>query len=230
MTLKLKRCKGTGKAIGQGCGGLFVFLHKFGLCLSCFKGWLFGTPEGETYLKSIQISAKKDVQKQARKEHAEKKEESRNKTYFEKQLEHEVNAIVRLIDAEKGCISCSHGWETKFTRQAHAGHRISVGSNPTLRYNVFNIFKQCSICNDWKSANEREYDKGLIKHYGASMLEYVRIIPAQFPSLHLSKEELKEAIQIARQIKKDILEGKDYTRQQINDKIGIYKLKHCYEQ
>lgn len=55
------------------------------------------------------------------------------------------------------------------------------------------------------------------------MLEYVRILPAQFPSLHLSKEELKEAIQIARQIKKDILEGKDYSRQQINDKLGIYK-------
>ena len=94
---------------------------------------------------------------------------------------------------------------------------------------MFNIFKQCYICNKEKHANEREYDKGLVKHYGTAMLEYVRILPDQFPSLHLSKEELKEAIQIARQIKKDILEGKDYNRQQINDKIGIYKLKHCYE-
>jgi len=228
LTPKPKRCKGTGKAIGQGCGTPQT-IHKFGLCLACFKGWVFGTPEGDTYLKSVQISSKKHVQKEAKKKQAEKKEESRKKTYFEKQLEHEINAIVRLIDAEKGCISCSHGWETKFTRQAHAGHFYSVGSNPTLRYHLFDIWKQCSICNDWKSANIGEYQKGLIKHYGPAMLEYVRILPAQFPSLHLSKEELKEAIQIARQIKKDILEGKDYSRQQINDKIGIYKLKHALQ-
>lgn len=229
MTPKAKPCKGTGKAIGCGCG-IPQILHKFGLCLTCFKSWLFDTPEGSKYRESVQIRAKKQVQTETRKAWAQKKEESRNKTYFEKQLETEINAIVRLVDAEKGCISCSHGWGSPFTRQAHAGHRLSVGSNATLRFNMFNIFKQCYICNKEKHANDREYDKGLVKHYGPAMLEYVRILPAQFPSLHLSKEELKEAIQIARQIKKDILEGKDYTRQQINDKIGIYKMKHCYEQ
>ena len=220
--MSVKKCKGTSKAIGQGCE-FTKEIHKYGLCLTCFKGWVFGTPEGEKYLQSVQISAKKKVQTESKREQAQKKESTRKKSYFEKLLEHDINAIVRLIDADKGCISCDHGWHSKATRQFHAGHRISVGSNPTLRYNVFNIFKQCSICNDWKSANEREYDKGLIKHYGPAMLEYVRILSSQFPSLHLSIDELKEAIKKARRIKKEILEGKDYTRQQINDQIGIYK-------
>jgi hypothetical protein len=219
---KIKLCKGTGKAIGNGCG-MPEIPHKFGLCLSCFKKWVFNTPEGELFLKSTQIRAKNDVKMQNRKEQAVKKEESRNKTYFEKQLETEVNAIVRLIDSEKGCISCLHGWETNFTRQAHAGHRLSIGSNATLRFNVFNIFKQCSICNNHKHANDREYDKGLIKHYGIEMLDYILQLPAQYPSLHLSKDELKESIQKARMIKKNILEGIDYTREEINQKIGIYK-------
>lgn len=220
-----KKCKGTGKATGQGCGDKKP-IHKFGLCLACFKGWLFGTDEGKIYLNSIQIKARKDVQTQSKQAFKQKKEETRTKSYFEKILQGEINQIVRLIDADKGCISCDHGWHSKATRQFHAGHRISVGANDTLRFNVYNIYKQCSICNNFKSANEREYDKGLIKYYGLSMLEYVRILPVQFPSLHLSKEELKEAIIKARRIKKEILEGKDYTRQQINDQIGIYKRHH----
>lgn len=220
--MSVKKCKGSSKAIGQGCG-ISNQIHKYGLCLACFKGWVFGTPEGGIYLQSIQISAKKKVQTDSRKEQAQKKETTRKKSYYEKLLQDDINFIVRLIDADKGCISCEHGWHSKATRQWHAGHRISVGSNPTLRYNVFNIFKQCSICNDWKSANEREYDKGLIKHYGVAMLEYVKILPAQFKALHLSIDELKEAIKLARRIKKEILEGKDYSRQQINDQIGIYK-------
>lgn len=221
MNPKPKRCKGTGKAIGQGCGTLQT-IHKFGLCLACFKAWLFGTSEGKKFLESTQIRAKKQVQTESRKAFNKKKEEIRSKSYFEKQLQTEINTIVRLIDTDKGCISCSHGWGSPFTRQAHAGHRISVGSNPTLRYNVFNIFKQCSICNSILSANEREYDKGIVRIYGLEMLEYVKTIPAHFQSLHLSVEELKESISTARKIIKEIQSGKDFTRDEINQKIGIY--------
>lgn len=225
MNQKPKPCKGTGKAIGQGCG-IPKILHKFGLCPSCFKNWLFDTYEGSKYRESIQIRAKKEVQKQERKAFTQKKEENRSKAYFEKQLQTEINTIVRLIDAEKGCISCNHGWNSPFTRQAHAGHRISVGSNPTLRYNVFNIFKQCSICNNILSANEREYDKGIVKIYGPGMLDFIRSLPGRFDALHLSTDELKESILIARKIIKEIQSGKDFTRTEINQKIGIYKVRH----
>lgn len=218
---KPKRCKGIGKAIGYGCGDK-KFLHKFGLCKDCFFDWLYNTTGGKLFLDSTQIRAKKHVQKEQKKEQSAKKEENRSKSYFEKQLEHEINAIVRLIDAEKGCISCNHGWEKPWTRQAHAGHKFSVGSNPTLRYNLFDIFLQCSICNNWKSGNERKYDKGLITHYGQEMLEYIHELPSKYKELHLSIEELKQAIINARSVKKEILSGIDYSREEVNNRIGIY--------
>ena len=219
---KLKKCHGLNKAIGFVSCGQSKYLHKFGLCKDCFFEWLYNTTEGKLFLDSTQIRAKKHVQKEQRKEQSAKKEESRSKSYFEKQLEHEINAIVRLIDADKGCISCNHGWDKPWTRQRHAGHKFSVGSNPTLRYNLFDIFLQCSICNNWKSGNEREYDKGLITHYGQEMLEYIQELPLKYKELHLSIEELNQAIINARNIKKEILSGVDYSREEINKKIGIY--------
>jgi hypothetical protein len=219
---KPKKCKGTGRAINFGCG-VPKLLHKFGLCRACFGNWLYNTTEGKIFLESTQIRAKKHVQKEQKKEQFAKKVENRSKPYFEKKLEFEINSIVRLIDSENGCISCNHGWETNFTRQAHSGHRFSVGSNPTLRYNLFNIWKQCSICNNWKSGNEREYDKGIITHFHTEILTYIKSLPAQYKELHLSFDELKQAIINARSVKKEILSGIDYSREEINKKIGIYE-------
>lgn len=221
MEVKKKKCKGTGKAINYGCGELHI-PHKFGLCSHCFVFWIFNTDSGRAFLESTKIRAKKNVQKEQKKEQRQKKEAIRNKHWYEKKLESEVNEIVRVIDNDKGCISCKCGWETNTERQFHAGHRKSVKSNPTIRFNVFNIWKQCSICNNWESANEREYDKGIIKYYGAEMLDYIEQLPSQHKELHLSIDELKQAIINARKIKAEILDGTDYSREEINQRIGIY--------
>lgn len=222
MESKKKKCKGTGRAKGHGCG-VPSYVHKYGLCLNCFKEWLFGTDEGKKVLESTRIRAKKQSERNIKAENRKKKEEIRTKSYFEKKLQDEVNAIVRLIDTEKGCISCTHGWGGRITRQFHAGHRISVGSNPTLRYHFANIFKQCSICNNYLSSNEREYDKGILKHYGIENLEIVVALPAQYKAIHLSIPELKEKITIVRDLKKEILSGSDFTRRELNNRLGIYK-------
>lgn len=168
-----------------------------------------------------ELSAKK-AKKERIKYDKEQKESIKSKSYYEKLLQTEINQIVRLIDNDKGCISCDHGWTKQGTRQWHSGHRFSIGSNSTLRFNVFNIYKQCSICNNWKSGNEREYDKGLIQFYGLETLEHIKSLPEQFKELHLSINELKTFIGNARKVKKDILSGIDYTRIEINQRIGIY--------
>lgn len=170
---------------------------------------------------AIELSHKK-AKKESIQRTKKQKELIKSKSYFEKLLQTEINSIVRLIDNDKGCISCDHGWTKEATRQWHAGHRLSVGSNPTLRFNLFNIYKQCSICNNWKSANEREYDKGIVNNYGIELLEYIKQLPDEFKELHLSIDELKTAIEKARKVKKEILSGIDYTRHEINEKIGIY--------
>ena len=223
MERKKKKCKGTGRAINNGCG-VPSYIHRYGLCLNCFKVWLFGTTEGKKVLESTQIRAKKQSERVSKAESRNKKEEARTRSYYIRKLQDEVNAIVRLIDIEKGCISCDHGWGGKITRQFHAGHRISVGSNPTLRFHFSNIFKQCSICNNYKSGNERAYDKGLLKHYGAANLEIVQSLPAKFKSIHLTIPELIEKITIAWAIKKEILSGSDFTRRELNERLGIYQI------
>ncbi len=226
--MSFKKCKGTGKALGSGCGEP-KSIHKYGLCLDCFKHWLFNTDEGKEYLDKTQLRAKKRVVKEEKQKARIKKEEQRKKSYYEKQLQNEINAIVRLIDTDKGCISCDHGWSKPVTRQMHAGHYYSVGSNPTLRYHLFDIFKQCSICNNHKSGNERAYEAGILRIYGQGMLNYIKSLPSKYRSLNLSKEELKEKIKIARQIKRDILNGNDYNRSEINVKLGIYNAKDIRE-
>ncbi len=120
------------------------------------------TDEGKEYLKRIRNIGKKKAEQEDKKKLREQKQSIRKKSYYEKQLQTEVNRIVRLIDFDKGCISCNHGTD-KFTRQAHAGHKKSVGSNPTLRYHLDNIHKQCSICNAQLGGNPHEYYKGLVK-------------------------------------------------------------------
>ena len=127
----------------------------------------------EFALSKVSIQKEKQIKSKVKQQ----KESIKSKSYFEKLLQTEINSIVRLIDNDNGCISCDHGWTKEATRQFHAGHRLSVGSNPTLRFNLFNIYKQCSICNNWKSANEREYDKGIVNHYCIELLEYIKQLP-----------------------------------------------------
>jgi hypothetical protein len=217
---KKKRCKGTGKAKGYGCGEKH-YLHRYGLCLNCFKEWLFSNDGIETLNKSI-IRGKKKSQVEKKKEYAKQKVSIKTKSYYEKKLQSIINEIVRLIDFDKGCISCNHGWNNIWSRQKHAGHRLSVGAYPELRYNVLNIFVQCSICNNYKSGNEREYDKGLKNHLDDKLYIEVSSLKGKYRCLNISINDLHEYIKIANRIKREILSGIDYTRKEINELIGIY--------
>lgn len=182
--------------------------------------WCFSTTEGQEYYKNQFIPAgKMKVQIEEKKE---RKESVKKKGEYERELQTIVNRIVRIIDTGKGCISCNHGWQSKWTRQQHAGHRLSVGSCPELRFNFNNIYLQCSICNNWKSGNEREYDKGLLNHYDNETLEKVQNLRIIYPSLSITIPELKEAIKTAKIIEKEILSGQSFTRDELNTKLGIY--------
>lgn len=219
---KERPCKAIGNAKGfKGCGKL-ILKRTYGLCDKCYRNWLLTTKEGQEKLNKTIPRAKKKVKQDIRQEQRKAKHEAKKKSEWEALLQIEINAIVRLIDQGNGCISCSHAWDEIWKRQAQAGHYYSVGSNPTLRYNLFNIFLQCQQCNYWFSANEREYDKGIIKHYGKEMLDYIKSLPRIYKEIKLSSEELQQKLKIARKIKREILQGKNYTRKEINKKLKIY--------
>lgn len=218
----IRKCKGVRQASGYGCDEIKT-IHKYGICKDCFSSWLLNTKEGKKVLEKSRIQGRKRSDKERKKENRKKKEDIRQKSFYEKKLQNIINSIVRLIDIDKGCISCGHGWDGKWSRQRHAGHRLSVGSYPELRFNLINNFSQCSVCNNFKSANEREYDKGLIKHYGESFYNEVSDLKGKYKTLKLTKQELQEIIEKANKIKQDILSGKDYTRKEINTLLKIYK-------
>lgn len=152
----------------------------------------------------------------------------KNKTHsdFENELQPIINNIARLIDSGMPCISCD-----KMAKKPQGGHRFSVNSNNSLRFNLHNIGGQCFKCNEHLSGNPDGYDEGLKRVYGEEYYQYVRWeMKLAYPSVKLSKEELSEAKVIAKQIVKE-LEKLDMTygaevrvrmRTEYNKRIGIY--------
>lgn len=80
-----------------------------------------------------------------------------------------VNAYVRIRDATRPCISC----QRHHTGQYHAGHYRSVGAMPSLRFNTFNVHRQCSACNNHLSGNLVEYRLALIARHGQARVDWL---------------------------------------------------------
>lgn len=222
MKTTAKKCKGTGKAKGYGCGTATVF-RKYGLCNKCLSNWMQETKEGKEFLSKLSLRGKRKTANTKRAERREEKKAAKTIGKLKSELQKEVNTIVRLMDADKGCVSCNHGHNTPFTRQAHAGHYHSVGSSNSIRYHLDNIHKQCSICNNYRSGALREYKQGLIKRYGEDYAEIVEGLKVKYPYIKLSRQEYGKALKIARKIIREIKQGRDYTRNEVNQLLEIYK-------
>lgn len=220
---KQKKCKGQNKAFGfEGCGKLTLY-RKYGLCASCLADWVDTAENGKTFLKSIQIKGIKRIEANNKKAKTAEKTAVVKKSKYEADLQTEINKIARLIDAEKGCTSCDHGHNNDFTRRKNGGHKKSVGSNPTLRFNLDNIHLQCYICNAFLGGNEHQYHKGLTQRYGKDYADYVESLPGLYKTIDLTIDDLKECVKTARFIVREIEKGKDFTRKEVNELLGIYK-------
>lgn len=79
------------------------------------------------------------------------------------------NAWVRARDADRPCISCGR----HHTGQYHAGHYLSVGARPELRYEPLNVWKQCSPCNTHLSGNVALYRASLYREIGPEKLDWL---------------------------------------------------------
>lgn len=129
----------------------------------------------------------KEARRVAKREAAETKKQLlafKPLSYFEKITERHCNEYIRARDPDV-CISCgvmrSSAWQ--------AGHYISVGANPTLRFNEDNIHKQCVQCNMFEGSNAIEYRKGLIAKIG---IERVEKLEAWYPPIKVTREYLQE--------------------------------------
>jgi hypothetical protein len=131
--------------------------------------------------KEREQSEQRKKEKAERAERKAKLEKHRPLSHFEKRAERACNDYCRTRDEDDPCISCgtyqSVAWQ--------AGHYLSVGAHPTLRYNPDNIHKQCYECNVPKSGNQAAYRIGLVAKIGVSRVE---ALEAWHPPVKMTRE------------------------------------------
>ena len=117
--------------------------------------------------KSIEAMQKlSKIKQRERKENRQEvkriKESLKTLSQLKNDLQKLVNAYVRQRDRNDNCISCQKPLGKKYD----AGHFLSVGMYPALRYDLRNINAQCVSCNQYKGGAIHEYRPNLIAKIG----------------------------------------------------------------
>lgn len=184
------------------------------------------------YLCAIEYNRAKQEKKQledTKKKDKETKESLKKPAEFKKDLETEINHIVRLIDKGHECISSG---VQKYI--VNAGHMYSVGAFPSLRFNLLNIYAQSVQDNKNKHGNGVIYKERIKEVFGNEVSEEIENLKILYPELKLSIPELKEKITISRAIVKSlkkIVEDEEIPfttemriklRRKLNEQLGMY--------
>lgn len=97
---------------------------------------------------------KKTMKDRKFKEAKQKREFKENdKSFQTKKTQSIFNKYVRLRDSCDPCISCAR----YHSGQYHAGHYLTVGAHPGLRFEPDNCHKQCAPCNNHRSGDIINY-------------------------------------------------------------------------
>lgn len=111
-----------------------------------------------------QAPARKAIADRQRKELRASQERIKSRSEYLREAQAVINRYVRLRDAHLGCVSCDK--PDTWGGQWHCSHFRSVGAAPQLRFNLWNMNKSCSACNNHLSGNLMEYRPRLIKKIG----------------------------------------------------------------
>ena len=114
--------------------------------------------------------AKEASAKERRAEYKAHREKLKTRADHLKECQQAFNSWVRERDFAEPCISCG----TMNPVQYCAGHYLTVGAHPELRFEPLNVHKQCNKhCNLEKSGNIVEYRKGLLAKIGPESLDWL---------------------------------------------------------
>jgi len=137
---------------------------------------------------SKEVAAKKEKQdwRQEKKRLVDK-----NKTHkdYLKILQIVFNNYIRKRDEKLPCVSCG----AVNCEEFHAGHYIA-STYAYLRFNEFNVWKQCSRCNTHLRGNSVPYRIELIKRIGLAEVE--RLEESRHNEMKLSIPEIQEQIKV----------------------------------
>ena len=155
-------------------GNSGVFQMKQKTCKSCkqlFTPFQMGQKVccGDCAL-ALAISERGKAEKVAKvKERRADKEKLKTSADWMREAQAAFNAFIRARDDDLPCISCGR----HHTGQYHAGHYLSVGARPELRFDERNVHKQCSPCNNYLSGNAVLYRVALIDKIGTASVEFL---------------------------------------------------------
>lgn len=108
-------------------------------------------------------------EKRERKERQERKIKLKTAGDYTREAQSAINKYVRVRDKNLPCVSCGRHHEGQY----HAGHYKTTGAHPELRFNLRNIHKQCSVCNNHLSGNLINYRINLIDRRGLELVEWL---------------------------------------------------------
>lgn len=146
-------------------------------CKSCRQKFVPSRPMQTACTPACAIAmAERKRQKQAQQEEARKRKEARQRleriktrAQWMKEAQAAFNAFIRARDADRPCISCGR----YHNGQYHAGHYLSVGSSPAMRFEELNVWKQCAPCNNHLSGNAVLYRRALVELIGPEKVEWL---------------------------------------------------------
>ncbi len=146
-------------------------------CKSCRNKFVPSRPMQTACSTACAIAiAERKRAKQAQQEEARKRREVRQRleriktrAQWLKEAQAAFNAYIRARDAARPCVSCGR----HHNGQYHAGHYLSVGSSPALRFEELNVWKQCAPCNNHLSGNAVLYRRALVELIGVDKVEWL---------------------------------------------------------
>ena len=133
------------------------FLQKFCMdsdeCIKAFANW-------------SKVESVKRVNKEWREEKKVLREKLKSQADYVKDLQTVFNQYIRLRDKDLPCVSCG----VFNCEEFHAGHYLPT-TFQVLRFNEFNVWKQCSRCNTHLRGNITAYRIELINRIGLAEVE-----------------------------------------------------------
>lgn len=111
----------------------------------------------------------KQERKEATKQRAEDRQKLKTRADYVREAQAAFNAYIRVRDAERPCVSCGRHHDGQY----HAGHYLSTGARPELRFEELNVWKQCAPCNNHLSGNVVLYRRALVDLIGLDKVEWL---------------------------------------------------------
>lgn len=127
--------------------------------------------EAELGLKLL-AKGKVEKRKEEAKRDRARKDALKSRSDWLREVQVEFNRMIRFRDLLAGyhCISCD---TSNHKVKLNAGHFLSVGAHPELRFEESNVHLQCEKCNSYLSGNISAYRPRLIERIGQDKVDWL---------------------------------------------------------